>query len=480
MLRPFLVASCLCAAAFAEAKPARLSGPEIRTLLAGATVEIDAPLGNRLPIRYERDGKLAGRARDLASYLGSASDTGKWWIASDQLCHKWKRWFNGEPQCFRLKAEGRRIHWWMQDGNTGTATITVPAPIEVAAAASAASHANAEKGAAPPPRVQAYATAAMLPLPSAPTGSSAPEPIVPPKPVPQAQAASATATARGTPPQPKADTPHAASPSPPALGRKPAVDSAWISSEPASQPPSPAEPAGQAPPPKKAEAAEAGRTERPAAPVQRPSRSAAKSQAKPVQPPGLAKRTAQPFQFTVINVAADDMLNIRSGPSAEHEVVGELQPGSRGVAITGACRSRWCPVAHRGASGWVNSAYLVDEEGDPPVLSDAAGAPRTCLTPAVRALLNRIEERFGRVKVISTCRPGATIAGTAWPSRHASGNAVDFNAGHRKAEIVEWLVANHRDGGTMTYPYMDHIHIDIGRHFVSLAGRRQRDAWRTN
>lgn len=106
-------------------------------------------------------------------------------------------------------------------------------------------------------------------------------------------------------------------------------------------------------------------------------------------------------------------------------------------------------------------------------------APRSCLTSATRALLTRIEQRFGPVHVVSTCRPGATIAGTGRPSRHASGNAVDFTAGGRKVQIVKWLVENHRSGGTMTYPGLDHIHVDIGRHFVSLAsGSRSANATR--
>jgi hypothetical protein len=73
------------------------------------------------------------------------------------------------------------------------------------------------------------------------------------------------------------------------------------------------------------------------------------------------------------------------------------------------------------------------------------------------------------VSVISTCRPGARIAGSGRISRHASGNAVDFEAGARKGAIVTWLIANHHAGGTMTYSDMNHIHVDIGQHFVSLA-----------
>jgi hypothetical protein len=98
----------------------------------------------------------------------------------------------------------------------------------------------------------------------------------------------------------------------------------------------------------------------------------------------------------------------------------------------------------------------------------SAGASRGCLTPAARALLGRIESKFGAMQLISTCRPGARIAGSGRISRHASGNAIDFNAGNRKGAVVRWLVATHKSGGTMTYSGMSHVHVDIGPHFVSL------------
>jgi opacity protein-like surface antigen len=100
--------------------------------------------------------------------------------------------------------------------------------------------------------------------------------------------------------------------------------------------------------------------------------------------------------------------------------------------------------------------------------SSSAGTSRSCLTSSARALLGRIESQFGRMQIVSTCRPGARIAGTGKISRHASGNAVDFDAGGRKAAVVRWLIANHKSGGTMTYSGMSHIHVDIGQHFVSL------------
>jgi hypothetical protein len=101
-----------------------------------------------------------------------------------------------------------------------------------------------------------------------------------------------------------------------------------------------------------------------------------------------------------------------------------------------------------------------------------SGTSRACLTSAARGLLERIEAQFGRVQIVSTCRPGATIAGSGRPSRHASGNAIDFNApGGKKAQLVRWLIANHKSGGTMTYANMSHIHVDVGPRFVSLGAR---------
>ena len=124
------------------------------------------------------------------------------------------------------------------------------------------------------------------------------------------------------------------------------------------------------------------------------------------------------------------------------------------------------------------SRYTPTARGTPRAtafLRSGPGTSRACLTRPARALLARIEGQFGPVQVISTCRPGARVAGTGRISRHASGNAVDFNAGPRKGAVVRWLIANHHTGGTMTYARMSHIHVDIGPRFVSLnAGARYR------
>jgi len=120
-----------------------------------------------------------------------------------------------------------------------------------------------------------------------------------------------------------------------------------------------------------------------------------------------------------------------------------------------AARHRSSYAAHRGKS------HIARSEG--------GGVSRACLTSDTRDLLDRVEAQFGPVQIVSTCRPGASIAGTHHPSQHRYGRAVDFNAPPgRKADVVNWLAANNR-GGTMTYSGMSHIHMDTGPyHFVSL------------
>lgn len=100
----------------------------------------------------------------------------------------------------------------------------------------------------------------------------------------------------------------------------------------------------------------------------------------------------------------------------------------------------------------------------------SASTSRTCLTSDTQAVLNRLESKFGAVKIVSTCRAGATIAGTRTPSQHRYGKAVDFEApSGRKSEVVKWLYANNR-GLVMTYARMSHVHFDTGSYHAIACG----------
>lgn len=112
-----------------------LSGTVLSKLVGGRTVLIDTPLGTQLPIEYHADGTLSGRAGQLSFYLGSDRDTGRWWIKGDKVCQKWKRWFDGDVTCLRIRHRGRHVFWQSDDGKSGTGLLSGPPPQELLAEA---------------------------------------------------------------------------------------------------------------------------------------------------------------------------------------------------------------------------------------------------------------------------------------------------------------------------------------------------------
>lgn len=86
---------------------------------------------------------------------------------------------------------------------------------------------------------------------------------------------------------------------------------------------------------------------------------------------------------------------------------------------------------------------------------------RACLTAQTRAVLAQLEGHFGPVKVISTCRPGAVIAGSGRPSQHRYGKAVDLvPPPGQRAAMIGWL-RQHASGMVITYR-SGHVHFDNG------------------
>lgn len=70
----------------------------------------------------------------------------------------------------------------------------------------------------------------------------------------------------------------------------------------------------------------------------------------------------------VILVAADDVLNVRSGPGVDNEIVGTLEHDATDVEPTGAEEQvgddRWVEVRTAAATGWVNSRFLTASVDD--------------------------------------------------------------------------------------------------------------------
>jgi hypothetical protein len=122
--RIVVVAAVAAGASFAaRAEPAALVGEALRSAVSGRTVMLSTPLGG-LPISYAANGTMTGQAGQLASYVGSASDHGAWWVTRDKLCQRWDKWLDGKSYCFSLRKDGSTVHWTRNDGQSGVATIS--------------------------------------------------------------------------------------------------------------------------------------------------------------------------------------------------------------------------------------------------------------------------------------------------------------------------------------------------------------------
>ena len=314
---------------FAAAEPEALSGPALRAAVAGSTVEIDTPIGTKVPVKYGADNSVSGEAGSVAFFLGSAADTGRWWVAQDLLCHRWNIWFKAEKTCLKITRDGDKITWLRDDGDSGTATIM---PKSTMVAARELSKRKSTLG-------------GPVDTMPAPVRVAVPAPL--PQPVVEA-AEEAPVTEQVT---------------------------EQITEQVTEQV---YEPAAHTPP----ESAVPVRVQATAKPVVKKVKQAALQTEKPIAPPaanaGVSQKVAQKITqkptkrsvaraaneaptFWVYGVAQDDVLNVRMGPSAETDVVGAIPPAARGIRMAGACEGMWCLVEFGGNRGWVNRSYLVYE-----------------------------------------------------------------------------------------------------------------------
>jgi uncharacterized membrane protein len=75
--------------------------------------------------------------------------------------------------------------------------------------------------------------------------------------------------------------------------------------------------------------------------------------------PNMAAADFWPGFYRVVNVASDDQLNIRTGPSAGADLNGGYAPGETMIEVTGLDETRrWARVNLREQTGWVALRYL--------------------------------------------------------------------------------------------------------------------------
>ena len=92
--------------------------------------------------------------------------------------------------------------------------------------------------------------------------------------------------------------------------------------------------------------------------------------------PGTVARWTEATETrSVVLVAADDVLNVRSGPGVENAIVATLAPTATGVALTGqeaqVGSSVWVEIVIEDVTGWVNEHFLTQPDSAANPFSDS-------------------------------------------------------------------------------------------------------------
>ena len=118
-----LFAASVAAPTSSTAEP--LSGDAVKKLVGGKRVYLSTPYGVELPLQYRTNGSVRGDVSGISiASMFTPRETGKWWIAGNQLCQQWPTWYDGRKFCFTIEPRGENaISWQRDDGMTGTARI---------------------------------------------------------------------------------------------------------------------------------------------------------------------------------------------------------------------------------------------------------------------------------------------------------------------------------------------------------------------
>jgi SH3-like domain-containing protein len=63
-------------------------------------------------------------------------------------------------------------------------------------------------------------------------------------------------------------------------------------------------------------------------------------------------------EHCVVSVRSNDVLNMRTRPSASSRIISTLRYGQCGVIVMGECQGPWCPVEDGHNAGWVHNRYI--------------------------------------------------------------------------------------------------------------------------
>ena len=78
----------------------------------------------------------------------------------------------------------------------------------------------------------------------------------------------------------------------------------------------------------------------------------------PFAPQVAADPVVEGEEHCVVNIRADDRLNVRRRPNAESAIVDRWRYAKCGIIVEGECRGNWCPAEDGHNAGWVHRHYL--------------------------------------------------------------------------------------------------------------------------
>ena len=93
----------------------QLSADEIRSYLAGSTLEKTTINGLGVVVQWSADGTMSGKASNSNAEI-NVTDNGTWWVEDNKLCWQWERSQGGEVHCAVIVTDGKTFIFYYSDG----------------------------------------------------------------------------------------------------------------------------------------------------------------------------------------------------------------------------------------------------------------------------------------------------------------------------------------------------------------------------
>lgn len=127
--------------------------------------------------------------------------------------------------------------------------------------------------------------------------------------------------------------------------------------------------------------------------------------------PVVIENEPEPTLYKVIDVASNDVLNVRGGPGVDNPITGALAHDATRVQVTGEGElvgsSRWVPIVTTDTVGWVNSVYLAEMSSAEVFCSNAEAAG------LLEQVLTAVEEQNGEL-LAAIAHPDGISIGMSW------------------------------------------------------------------